>query len=52
MHRRAIYRFRRAARGDRSAEPIDRFPQTASTVCSRKGVTYIIAIDRGEDNGG
>ena len=32
MHRRAIYRFRRAARGERSAEAIDRFPQTASTV--------------------
>jgi hypothetical protein len=32
MPRRAIYRFRRAARGERSAEAIDRFLQTASTV--------------------
>ena len=44
MHRRAIYRFRRAARGERSAEAIDRFPQTASTdyppAASRQGQTF------------
>jgi hypothetical protein len=32
MHRTAICRFRRAALGERSAEAIDRFPQTAITV--------------------
>jgi hypothetical protein len=31
MHGQAIYRFSQAARGERLAEAIDRFPQTAST---------------------
>jgi hypothetical protein len=44
MHRRVIYRFRRAARGERSAEAIDRFPQTASTEATAGDDTELLMV--------
>ena len=49
MHRRAIYRFRRAARGERSAEAIDRVPQTLSTGCMARGISIQLDLCEGKD---